>query len=329
LQNRGDSRLVTMNNFLTRIKGSQYMQSHREMCNAEMQKLKAYMPDGTGVVNRSITSVRGLEAFLTLEETTRSNIEQHAQATESVKHPVGHERAGQPVTRAVPPVALDLERISMLEDSLIECFALMEAKKMVQNASRDGGTTYPALVGQLRHWCTLNRPALGLVSSSAAAAVVNNPASVVLSASSQSQGQTWQNDQNYHHHQLFAAAAQAVQEGMHSGFQAYMHSSQQQQQYGGREDYTASQLAARRATMPCNHFDGRVGSCTRTSCPYKHTIGVDQREHNSSSSGGSGGGGRPRSPSPYRHDDSNKSAKTSSGGTPVQKGGNKYGPGGN
>jgi len=222
---------------------------------------------------------------------------------------------------------LDLERISMLEDSLIECFALMEAKKMVQNASRDGGTTYPALVMKLRQWCTLNRPALGSVP--AAAAVVNNPASVVLSASSQSQGQTWQNDQNYHHQQFFAAAAHAVKEGIHSGLQAYMHSAQQQQQYGGREQYSAEQLAVKRATMPCIHWDGRVGSCTRPSCPYKHVPGVDQRENNSSSSGGSGGGGRPRSPSPSRYDDPNKSAKTSSGGTPVQKGGYKYGPGGN
>ena len=248
-------RYTMVERFVRRLNTGRYLQRHRDFVTAQKQRLIKFMPGVTmACVEPSINSIADLEGFMTLEAEVQTEIAQHAVEVEKER-----DAHGQPLVRAVA-ADTDAVRVSMLYDSMVKgCVELLEAFTMVKNVERNPDVkTYEELVNDLRVWCNANRPSV----ASTAAAQGGSSSVAVAAAASMAMAAQFQQEERY-----AAMTAQAVVAGLQQYHQQQQY--QQQQRGGGFgggnnvEEWTPEQKQAWRRTMPCMHWTGVQGSCTR------------------------------------------------------------------
>ena len=298
-------RYTMVERFVRRLNTGRYLQRHRDFVTAQKQRLIKFMPGATtACVEPSIYSIADLESFMTLEAEVQTEIAQHAVEVEKER-----DANGEPLMRAVA-ADTDAVRVSMMYDSMDKkSVVLLGALNMVQAVELNPALkTYAELVGELRIWCNNNRPSVAAMS-----AARGGSSSMAAAAASTAMAAE----------ERFAAmTAQAVVSGLQQFQYQQQQQQQQQQQRGGGfgggnygDEWSPEQRQAWRKTMPCMHWTGEKGSCTRQDCEFIHVPGVNQRaQHQQQRRDRS----RSRSPSQGRDSKRQKPA------TPVQSRAGRY-----
>ena len=302
-----EARHIKVNKLIKRIQSSEYMEVHRDYVIRSKAALKLFMPNAEGVVSQSIADVTALQEFLTVEETVFTRIQEHAEATERMKHTDGA-LAGQPVVKAVPVADTDADRIPMLFNSMQHNITLLDPYNMVRKAHQQGGITYTELKMELRKWCTQNKPStlaknlLGGSSGTTAAVMQTSTSASGGGRYDQHSDQGRDGGDGFHgggRYDQHPDQGRDFGDGYQGGGQFAASSSQYQSQPFRRDAGFYGGDRRREGGGWCNFGDACRNKAT--TCRYSHPS--DQQQHSqpaatSSSSSGSGSGlVRARSPS--------------------------------